>query len=127
MATRSSQHFGETYGGTFRAEAMVYKHWDGYPENMLPLFEQFFTAVKEQCGGDTRFNDPTYLAAKWVVFLADDGRALSGELQGERQPPMRFLGVGVITEDPGDIEYTYRVHCDKKDDDGNPVVEVVKL
>lgn len=112
MSTRSSTHF--TYGGEkHEPAAIVYRHWDGYPDGHgLDLFE-FFAEVERQTR-DTRFDDPTYLAAKLVVWLADK----FGEAN-----QLDFLGVGVVTKDPEDIEFYYVVNCGELDANGRPTVK----
>src|SRR3990167_9883452 len=46
--------------------AKVYRHSDGYPgpDGIGRDLERFFDDVETQCPGDTRFDDPCYLAAK---------------------------------------------------------------
>ena len=102
MSTRCNIHF--TYSG--ETVANVYRHSDGYPdgEHGVPAcLERFFGEVEEQTGGDTRFGDPEYLAAKFVVWQA--GR------NAKRHPerPLDFLSLGVCTEDHGDIEFVYTI------------------
>jgi hypothetical protein len=109
MSTRANIHF--THGNSILAN--VYKHSDGYPEGMLPVLEKFFRAVEEQAS-DTRFSDPEYLAAKFVVYLAHEYPS-----PGE---PLAFLGVGVVTRDAGDGEYIYTVDCGHLDAHGRPTV-----
>jgi hypothetical protein len=118
MSTRCTTHFvfGQEAGA--HSEAIVYRHSDGYPDCMLPALAQFFEAVEQQTK-DTRFTDPSYLAAKFVVWLA-------GEFAYGHHA-LDFLSVGVVTEDPDDIKYRYVVHCDQKDEDGRPVVTVDEL
>lgn len=82
--------------------AKVYRHDDGYPEGVEPDLEQFFDAVRDQTN-DTRFNDPSYLAAKFVVWQAN--------INGRGNQPLDFRGLGVILENPSDIEYEYFVDC----------------
>ena len=61
---------------------------------------------------DSRFNSPAYLSAKYVVFL---GEMFATKYIGGKYEPaedrLDFLGVGVLMEDPGDIEYRYVVEC----------------
>jgi hypothetical protein len=113
MSTRSVTNFG--YGDTVVAK--VYRHPDGYPESMLPDLDQFFEDVKSQTT-DTRFTDASYLAAKWVVWLAD---------MFSKGAKLDFISVGVMMENPDDIEYEYFVDCDDQDEDGNPVVTFKKV
>ena len=120
MSTRCTTHF--TYAD--RSEAIIYRHSDGYPSGHGQTLLDFFAAVKAQTK-DTRFNQPGYLAAKLVVFLAPmfsshwDSKA-KDFVPGE---PLDFLSLGVTTEDPGDIEYRYMVRCDQRVGD-RPRVDV---
>ena len=124
MSTRSTTHFvrGD------RTEAIVYRHPDGYPEGHGRDLRRFFAAVENDTQ-DTRYNDPSYLAAKLVVWLAREF-AQSYEFDGEGgftvtshadKRPLDFISVGVVMEDPGDIEYRYIIHCDQIED-GRPVI-----
>ena len=83
--------------------AKVYRHYDGYPEGVLPDLETFFSDVELQTQ-DTRFSDPSYLAAKYIDWQA----AQNAE---DKEFPLAFLSVGVVLSDPGDIEYTYTLQC----------------
>jgi len=117
MSTRCSIHF--TIKGYDRVDANVYRHSDGYPDSVLPDLAQFFKDVQNQCGADstsgTRFSDPVYLAAKFVVWQAHrNARTFKfgkGRAEVVQTPPLDFLGVGVQVEDPGDIEFVYTVEC----------------
>lgn len=94
--------------------AKVYRHSDGYPNGEYGVFanlRKFFECVKEQTK-DTRFSDPSYLAAKFVVWQSG--------MKG-----LDFLGVGVILENPSDIEYEYFVDC-SKNIEGYPSVRLKK-
>lgn len=95
MSTRAQISFNS--GG--KRQALIYRHCDGYPEGLGQDLVNFFKEVQKQTS-DTRFTDPEYLAAKWVVW--DSGAR--GRLD--------FLGVGVSMELHGDIEYLYNVDCD---------------
>lgn len=125
MSTRSTTHFVDGD----EVKAIVYRHSDGYPDGHGADLLQFFADVRSQTS-DTRFDDPTYLAAKLVVWLARrfaityDWRANpSTQVSHADTRPLDFLSVGVCLEDPGDIEYRYVVHCDDFFD-GRPRVEV---
>lgn len=110
MSTRSTINFG--YGspsntGENKPTAKIYRHSDGYPEGVLPDLKRFFTEVEDQTRGGysgSRFNDPSYLAAKFVVWQA-------GEYARDPEKPLEFLSVGVLDEDPGDIAFTYWIDC----------------
>lgn len=102
MSTRATVHF-QSNGET---QAIIYRHSDGYPEGLGVDLVQFFKDVQGQTK-DTRFDDPSYLAAKFVVWQASQ-YATNGK-------PLDFLSVGVYLEDPGDIQYRYLVACDNRD------------
>lgn len=110
MSTRATVHF-QRDGVT---EAIVYRHSDGYPEGLGTDLIRFFSEVEAQCT-NRRFSDPAYLAAKFVVWQAREyaGREYAG------RGLLDFRGVGICLEDPGDIEYRYRVICQSQD---RPVV-----
>ena len=114
MSTRCTTHF--VYGE--RTCAIVYRHSDGYPEGAGTDIYRFFDDVQSQTR-DTRFSDPTYLAAKYVVWLADQFRDNfkfeNGVPQKVRGNLLDFLSVGVTQEDPGDIEFRYSIYCDQTD------------
>lgn len=104
-----------------QVKAKIYRHCDGYPDGVLPDLTEFFNEVKRQTY-DTRFHDPSYLAAKFVVWQAE----LNAATRASYYPPkceknnLDFLGVGIIMNNPGDIEYEYFIRCYS---DGVPIVE----
>lgn len=101
MSTRATIHFQEKGQDI----AIVYRHGDGYPAGLGKDLKSFFKEVSKQTR-DTRFGDASYLAAKWIVWDADQIR------QGlERTNPLDFLSVGITMQDPGDIDYRYLVNC----------------
>ena len=116
MSTRATIHF-RSYGET---EAIVYRHSDGYPAGLGKDLKLFFKDVKAQCEGTmngTRFNDPAYLAAKFVVWQADKYcKDIFGKLN--------FVGIGVCLEDPGDIQYRYILECT---DDKPPKITIEEI
>jgi hypothetical protein len=120
MSTRCNIHFN--YSDEIIAN--IYRHSDGYPDGVLPDLQTFFKEVKEHCGSDTRFNDPSYLAAKYVVWEANENAILEAKYSRSKTEPKRlaFLGVGVTLHDAPDGEYVYKVNCDKHDANGFPVV-----
>ena len=121
MSTRCTIHFH--WGHDKEVEAIVYRHSDGYPEGILPDLQQFFADVVKQTN-DTRFNDPSYLAAKYVVWQANQYARRYDFETGEyvKGAMLNFLSVGVLMQDPGDIEYRYHIHCGELDTNGYPEV-----
>lgn len=115
MSTRCNIHFTDRSGEVY---ANIYRHSDGYPEGVLPDLEKFFADVAAQVPGDTRFSDPEFLAAKYVVWEAWQmaGIQAADPLQ---VAPLAFISVGIMTQDAGDAAYIYTVACHS---DGQPVV-----
>ena len=97
MSTRATVHF--RYMG--KTEAIVYRHNDGYPEGLGKDLQDFLEYIKIRLK-DNRFTDPTYLASKWVVW---DSKKYT------KDNDLDFLSVGVVMQDPGDINYRYYVDC----------------
>lgn len=114
MSTRCTLHF---HGyGTMEDRAIVYRHCDGYPDGPhgVPAdLERFFAEVESQTN-DTRFGDPCYLAAKYVVWQAGENA------RGSK--PLDFLSVGIMMQDPFDIEYRYHINCSGAPRTGRPEV-----
>lgn len=98
MGSRAEVRF--MYGTS--VEAAVYVHWDGYPEGIASLFDRFYAAVEAETN-DHRYGDPSYLAAKFVVFVAREGSS-SGP-----QGNLNFLGVGIVQPGKSDFTYAYEV------------------
>lgn len=124
MSTRATINFGYEGDSKKHVVAKIYHHSDGYPDGqhgILAKLQRFFTAVEEQTT-DTRFDDPSYLAAKFVVFVAAGNREISRQYGGAKEGdcPLAFLGVGVLQENPSDIEYEYFVSCGRSQ--GRPEV-----
>lgn len=119
MSTRSTTHFN--YGD--KTVAIIYRHPDGYPDRAGLDIRRFFNECKTL--EDSRLIDPSYLAAKYVVFLADMFNKRTEYKNGkftEKKPESRleFISVGVVLEDPGDIEYRYVIDCANIDANGLP-------
>jgi hypothetical protein len=112
MTTRATIHFQRDS----ETQAIVYIHSDGYPEGLGQDLETFLTEVEVQVV-DTRFSDPAYLAARFIVWQA------SRYVRAGRSP-LDFTGVGVVLEDPTDIEYRYLVGCDGND---RPIVKTERM
>ncbi len=120
MSTRAVTHFV----GWGKTQAIIYRHPDGYPEGLGQDLLDFLAEVQENCE-DTRFNDASYLAARWVVrdgqrYAHKFGR-VNGEFKETPAHPLDFISVGIRMDEPGDIEYRYYVTCGGG---GIPTVEV---
>ena len=118
MSTRACVHFIQNGG----AEAKIYRHSDGYPEGLGQDLVGFLQELKDNVT-DNRFTDAGYLAAKWVVRDATMNR----EYANGEPHDLNFLGVGVVSQDPTDIEYRYEVLCDDFDTDGLPKIMMYDL
>jgi len=121
MSTRSATHFRDiTLDGV--STAIVYRHHDGYPEGAGVDLMKFIEQVKEQTSREgasmygTRFDDSSYLAAKYLTFLVTEG------YKYDKDYPLDFGGVGILNQDPMDIDYRYIVVCD-----GTPTIYVQKI
>jgi hypothetical protein len=115
MSTRSTTHF--IYGDESNPVAIVYRHSDGYPEGAGVDLLSFLKKCDKLA--DSRLNDAAYLAAKYVVFLAAmfnrkyERNTKTGKLGYKKaKSPLDFISVGVVGQDPSDIEYRYVVDCE---------------
>jgi hypothetical protein len=117
MGTRCSINFYNH--GSDEPDAIIFRHWDGYPSAAGQSIVDFFDAIDVQAADDRRYNDATILASRFVVHLAREFA------RGPRDPdngdweyvshaderPLDFLSVRVMREEAGDIEFRYRVQC----------------
>jgi hypothetical protein len=94
--------------------AKVFKHSDGYPlgeSGMRATLERFFDDVERHAaeggyGADTRFDDMTALAAKYVVWQA---------AQEARGAPLNFGGEVRVLMVDYDAEHIYSVRSQGED------------
>lgn len=106
MSTRCTTSFYS--GDDTIPEAIIYRHTDGYPEGAGADLIEFLDDLEKNVP-DNRFDDPAYLAAKYVVFLA---RMFNTDYAGNpKEHPLDFLSVGVCKTDPDDIAFRYEVRC----------------
>lgn len=97
--------------------AMIYRHSDSYPEGAGVDLYKFLGRVGKL--DDSRFCDPSYLAAKYVVFLAE---IFSVEYDWSSSPVttrpksdrLDFLSVGIQNTVPSDVEFIYHLYCGVK-------------
>lgn len=115
MGTRAVVNF--TQGENVCAK--VYRHWDGYFDGLGQDLLDFLKYVMKNVP-DNRFKDASYLASKWVV---KDSERYANK-NGDR---LSFLSVGIVMENPGDIEFEYFVDCSKLDENGFPTVKGTEL
>jgi len=113
MSTRANIHF--CHNG--EVSANIYQHPDGYPdgEHGVPArLEAFFNELEAQTS-DTRYGDPEYLAAKFLVWKAR-------EYARDPEKPLDFLSISPCVHDHGDIEWVYTVECSDREQNGRPKV-----
>ena len=121
MSTRSTTHF--TYGDESKPVAIVYRHPDGCPDGAGVDIRRVLGECQKL--SDPRLDDPSYLAAKYVVFLAGmfnrEFKIVNGKYDYVKSPsPLAFISVGVMTQDPEDIVYRYVINCGNIGKDGLP-------
>ena len=109
MSTRCNIHFINSY-----EDANVYRHSDGYPDGkhgVPETLKRFFQKVQKECADTmygTRFDDPSYLAAKFIVYQADIYRS-------KNKSKLDFGSLGIMKKNAPDAAYIYKVNCDLLD------------
>lgn len=126
MSTRCNIHFVQD-GITV---ANIYRHGDGYPRTscgVLADFKRFCQDVKAHTKGGmygNRFDDPAYLAAKFVVWQANENVRQVNRYNRQTKKPLRkrldFISLGIMNEDAGDGAYVYTVDCGNLTKRGTP-------
>ena len=107
MATRGLYKFydSEEKYQEKKSTATIYRHWDNYLEAGGLDLKEFLETLRDS-DFDNRFTDSSYLASKFVVYLA---REFAGDWNKE---PLDFLSVGVVDNRP-DLDmwqdYTYHI------------------
>ena len=136
MSTRCTTHFinSNTKDGKPFLGAIIYRHSDGYPKGAgLDLFKFLARCKKLE---DSRLNDVHFLSARYVAFLGEifavDGNMVgSGKdrkyVETPRKERLDFISIGVMMQDPFDIEYRYVVDCGKIGKRGLPKVTCYKV
>jgi len=109
MSTRCQIAFAyEPVWDEAKTPALIYRHSDGYPDGAGTDLLAFFDDVSAASPTDTRFNDPEYLASRFVVWLTQQYAA--GGYR-DNKSTLAQIGIGVSRRLHGDIEYLYVVHC----------------
>lgn len=103
--------------------AMVYRHGDGYVEGLGQSLLEFLIDCKSL--PDSRLTDASYLAAKWVVYDSQE-YGKRGDGQGDGYT-LNFLSVGIVSREPGDIQFRYTINCDQLNQHGLPPVKVEEI
>lgn len=110
--------------------AIIYRHSDGYPEAAGCDIIDFLLRCKKF--KDSRLEDHSFLAARYVVFLGElfayDYKEVKGEYKKiKSKDRLNFISVGVMPVDPGNIAYRYTVDSGKILDSGLPEVKCYKV
>jgi len=121
MATRGLYKFYSTekeYKDK-KSTATIYRHWDNYLEAGGLDLKEFLETLRDS-DFDSRFTDSSYLASKFVVYLA---REFANNWNDE---PLDFLSVGIV-DNRADLdmwqEFTYHI-IGEIQDNGLPKVVV---
>ena len=86
-----------------RPNATIYRHWDNYLEGGGADLVEFLVTLRDS-DFDSRFSDSSYLASKFVVYLA---REFAEDWNKE---PLDFLSVGIVhNEDDWGAEFIYHI------------------
>jgi len=126
MSTRSITQFADN--GEVRV--IIYRHSDGYPEGAGRDINTFLKTCKKL--PDPRLDDPSYLTAKYVVYLADmfNNTMKFIETNGKRDlvkvqhaSRLDFIFVGIVDASFDDWAYRYVIDCGKLDAKGLPEVK----
>ena len=111
MATRGLYKFYSTSEQleNGKPNATICRHWDNYISEGGADLGEFLTTLKDS-GFDNRFTDSSYLASKFVVYLA---REFADNWNEE---PLDFLSVGIVDNDADCWEeYTYHIVSELED------------
>ena len=114
-------------------EAAIYINGDGYPDDKFGVhqtFARFFTENEKQTKGTdygTRFEDASYLAARYIVWQSIENRLDYARHPNDGWPtdrPLGFISLGIVPIDRenSDIDYIYTIDCDNRDANGFPTV-----
>lgn len=113
---RKTGRYKETGKPKAQPTAMIYRHWDGYPSETGVDLVKFLDTCRALPDG--RLSDPAYLAAKYVVWLADQfrreyDRKTDTHVLPEGKHLLDFLSVGIVSGKPEDwgADYLYKVVC----------------
>lgn len=100
MSTRCSISFYTTYEDakdSVQLDAKLYKHWDGYPVNVIPLFREFRETMEEK-----------FTNAGSLTHLFNAGHELAAQFIRMFKP--EFGDLHPITEEPDDVNFRYELY-----------------
>jgi hypothetical protein len=106
MSIRAAIHFIE--GPDKSPEAIIFRHGEGDPRRLGKDLISFLGFVEGNVP-DTRFDDASLLAARWVVYDAIlRGNPPKGRL---KDFPIGFTHVRILANATDDIHFIFTVHC----------------
>jgi hypothetical protein len=91
-------------------ETLIYKHHDGYPENMIPLLLPFLQKFNKERG----LSDIEYASARLLQYMCNESDKSNEEFRKiyKMINGADFLGYGICKDFHGDIEYLYAIYPD---------------
>lgn len=117
-----------THAGIIFNDIAIYRHSDGHPERTGEDLVEFMY----QCSllKDSRLNDPAYLSAKYVVWLAHQYikyfswplKNLEKENYENPQEYLNFLNIGIISVEEAMDKCDYIYHIDFENKSGYPII-----
>jgi hypothetical protein len=112
MSTRATIHFYDL--GEKKPESIIYRHTDGYPKETGVDLYKFFQRLSKL--NDPRFHDASMLAARYVVYLAEQFATDFKKKKGKwilvpKKEKLDFLSVRVLPMDTSDTAFRYVVRC----------------
>ena len=124
MSTRATIHFYDL--GCEKPESIIFRHTDGYPKETGVDLYKFFQRLSKL--NDPRFHDASMLAARYVVYLAEQFATDYKEKNGKwtetpKKDRLDFLSVRVLPMDTCDTAFRYIVRCGGTG--GFPTVECI--
>lgn len=103
MATRCQIVIQDEGHGIYPCK--IYKHWDGYPDHILPILVPFTEKFFQRRGHDESY----FLAQVIRHFAIQETKNFLSSKSKEQDPESDLLGWGVTPDWHGDIEYLYVV------------------
>ena len=85
---------------------LLYRHSDGYPDDVVPMLKKFLTFWKKERGLD----DTEYCGARLLQYLCNEYDNEGSD--GATKDLTGILGYGISNTIHGDIEYFYRIYPD---------------
>lgn len=106
MSTRCQIVFHENGKGSAKV-AMIYQHYDGDPEFMIPQLIKIHKWFTNHRG----YYDPSYLAARTLQKLMNKAdEQIPEKYLSEPKNSMLVTGFGIDNQEHGDLSYLYKVY-----------------